>query len=213
MVCRNVSFHNPQSVIRDLTVAFAKLIPFDRPLVGAAIPGQAGRFYSESELAKRDEAAYARGVDDARALADQELVEFRSDVQRLSEVVFKKLTAVEPALVTQLRDALPALAVEIARRLLAGYEPPPEVVSRICSEALEQIFPERENLELVVSPRDADLLEKLNPEWLQRYPGLRLRRDSGLTPGDCQVRSRFGLTDARLEAKLEALQNSLVPNF
>ncbi len=194
-------------------MAFAKLIPFDRPLVGAAIPGQAGRFLSESELAERDDAAYQRGVDDARALADQELVEFRADIQRLSEGVFSKLSNLEPVLVAQLRDELPGLAVEIARRLLAGYEPPPEVMARICEEALAQVFPERDNLELVIAPRDAALLEKLNPDWLQRYPGLRIRSEPSLTAGDCQVRSRFGLTDARLETKLNALQSSLNPTM
>jgi flagellar assembly protein FliH len=194
-----------------ITVAFAKLISFDRPLVSAAIHGQAGRFLSETELAEREEAAYARGVDAARSLADQQMVDFRADIQELSEGVFKKLLSIEPTLVAQLRDSLPPLAVEIARRLLAGYEPPAEVIARICAEALAEIFPERENLELVVSPRDAALLQELNPEWLQRYPGLRLRADPMLKPGDCQVRSRFGLTDARLDTKLNALQSSLAP--
>lgn len=192
-------------------MAFAKLIPFDRPLFSAAIPGQAGRFCSESELAAVEEAAYARGVDEARGLADQQMVDMRADLGRLSEGVFDKLAAIEPALLSQLRDALPGLAVEIARRLLAGYEPPPEVVSRVCEEALTEIFPERENLELAVCPRDAALLQEVNPDWLQRYPGLRIRADSTLVPGDCLVRSRFGLTDARLSTKLTAMQNSLAP--
>lgn len=194
-------------------MAFSKLITFDRPLAGAAIPGQAGRYLSESELAARDEAAYSRGVDAQRALADQDLVEFRADIQQLSEGVFSKLTNIEPALTAQLRETLPTLAVEIARRLLAGYEPPPEVIARVCEEALAEIYPERENLELLVAPRDAELLQKLNPDWLQRYPGLRLRADTTLVPGDCQVRSRFGLTDARLETKLNALQSSMTPHL
>ena len=48
-------------------MAYAKLIPFDRPLAGAAIPGTAGHFCSEVELAARDEKSYHRGIDDARA--------------------------------------------------------------------------------------------------------------------------------------------------
>ena len=192
-------------------MAYAKLIPFDRALVGAAIPGQPGRMCSESELAARDEAAYQRGVDAARALADQQMVEFRADMEHLGDGVFKKLAQIEPSMTLQLRDSLPALAVEIARRLLAGFEPPAEVVCRICEEALAEIFPERDNLELAVSPRDAALLEKINPDWLRRYPGLRIRADAALHPGDCQVRSRFGLTDARLQTKLTALQSSLAP--
>lgn len=190
-------------------MAYSKLVPFDRKLTGAAIAGQAGRFYHEAELVARDENSYQRGVDAARELADQQMVEFRADIEQLSEGVFKKLGQVEPTLVAQLRDALPGLAVDIARRLLAGYEPPAEVISKLCEEALAGVFPERNNLELAIAPRDAELLEKLNPAWLQRYPALRIRADATLRPGDCQVRSRFGLTDARIDTKLAALQHSL----
>ncbi len=192
-------------------MAFAKLIAFDRALSSVVVPGQNGKFCSEAELAQRENAAYQRGVDAARALADQQMVEFRADIEQLGDGVFKKLSAIEPTLVMQLRDTLPALALDIARRLLAGYEPPPEIVSRICEEALAEIFPERENLELSVAPRDAALLEKLNPAWLRSFPGLRIRAEATLSPGDCQVRSRFGLTDARLQTKLTALEHNLSP--
>lgn len=190
-------------------MAYAKLIAFDRALSGVTVAGQSGRFYTEAELTAREEGAYQKGVDASRALADQQMVEFRADIEQLGDGVFQKLAAVEPALVAQVRDALPALALDLARRLLAGYEPPAEVVSKLCEEAIAEIFPERNNLELSVAPRDAALLEKLNPAWLSRYPGLRIRAEASLKPGDCQVRSRFGLTDARLEAKLSALEHSL----
>ena len=109
------------------------------------------------------------------------------------------------------RGVDPALGLEIARRLLAGYEPPSEVVSRLCDEALAELFPERENLELLVSPRDAHILESLHPEWKERYPGLRISCEPTLVPGDCQVRSRFGLIDGRIATKLGALESSLSP--
>ena len=193
-------------------MAFAKLIAFDRPLSGVSAPGFVGQMWSEAETVRREGVAYQRGVDAARALADQHMVEFRVDIEQLGEGVFKQLANVEPRIIAQLRDTLPGLAVEIARRLLAGYEPPAEVVSRICEEALNEIFPERDNLELTVSPRDAAIIEKLSPDWLRRYPGLRIRSEATLRPGDCQVRSRFGLTDARLDTKLAALQHSLTPH-
>jgi flagellar assembly protein FliH len=189
-------------------VGYSKLIAFDRPLAAAVLPGQ-GRVYTETEVAAKCEEAYRKGVDSARAAADQQMVEFRHDIEQFSDGVLKKLTALEPSLVAQLRDALPGLAVDIAHRLLAGYEPPVETIERLCREALEQLFPEREGLELALSPRDASLLTELNPEWMQRYPGLRVRTDSTLQPGDCLVRSRFGLTDARQQTKLAALRHSL----
>ena len=190
---------------------FAKLIAFDRPLTGVSAPGQVGRIYVETEVAQATQAAYRSGVDDARGAADQQMVEFRADIEQLRDGVFNKIAQMEPMLVAQLREALPGLAVEIARRLLAGYEPPPEVISQLCEEALSQLFPERENLELVVGPRDAEFLTKLNPEWKERYPGLRIRVENTLGPGDCQVRSRFGLTDARQQVKLTALAHGLLP--
>jgi flagellar assembly protein FliH len=192
-------------------MAYAKLIAFDRRLSGAAIPGQTGRFCSEAELAALAEAAYRRGINDTRALADQQMVDFRADVEQLSDGVMQRLGGVEAALFAQLREALPGLALELSRRLLAGYEPPADVISRLCEETLAELFPERENLELAVSERDAALLTMLNPAWMQRYPGLRIRTDAALAPGDCQVRSRFGLTDARQSTKLTALRQSLIP--
>lgn len=187
----------------------SKIIAFDRPLATAAIPGRAGRLCTEVELAAMAQAAYNRGVDAARALADQQLVQFRADVEQLSEGVLKKLSGLESVLIEQLRATLPDLALDLARRLFAGYEPSAEVISRLCSETLAELLPERENLEIAVSARDAALLNELNPDWIQRYPGLRIRVEPSFGPGDCQVRSRFGLTDARRQTKLAALTRSL----
>jgi flagellar assembly protein FliH len=190
-------------------MALHKLIAFDRRLSGAFLPGANGRMYNEVEVSEQMHAAYRRGAEAVRAASDQQWVELRSEMDRLSHGILERLSTIEPAVLEQLREVLPGLAVEIARRLLAGYEPPPEIVERLCCEALEQLFPEREGLELSLSPRDADLLARINPDWLQRYPGLRMRADPTLVPGDCQVRSRFGLTDARQETKLAALARSL----
>ncbi|HEY0967459.1 MAG TPA: FliH/SctL family protein [Opitutaceae bacterium] len=192
-------------------MTYTKLVAFDRPLAGVSRPGASARACTEAELAELTQAAYRRGVDSARALADQQMVEFRADVEQLSEGVLKKIAGVEPILLAQLREALPGLAIEIARRLLAGYEPPAEVVGRLCEEALAELFPERDNLELTLCPRDSDLLKELNPGWMQRFPGLSVRTEASFKPGDCQVRSRFGVTDARRETKLTALAHSLVP--
>lgn len=190
-------------------MSFAKLIAFDRPLTGAVIPGRGGRMFSEADVAARAEEAYRKGVDSTHAMMDQRLVEMRVEMEQLSDGVLRQLSNVEPALLTQLRDALPSLAIDISRRLLAGYEPPAEIVERLCHEALEQLFPERDGLEISLCPRDAALLEQVNPGWMARYPGLKVKHDANLTLGDCQVRSRFGLTDARQTTKLTVLEHGL----
>ena len=84
-----------------------------------------------------------------------------------------------------------------------------DVRARDQPQGSERTPRERDGLELALCPRDAALLNSLNPAWLQSYPGLRIRTDAALAPGDCQVRSRFGLTDARQHVKLAALEHSL----
>ena len=187
-----------------------RLIAFDRSLSGATIPGHSAQMYTESDLAAARGAAYREGADSARGFGERQLVEFRDEVQTLQDGLFVGLSEIEGALLGQLRTALPDLALELARRLLAGFEPPPELLEKLCVEALEQLYPERDNLELSVSPRDAALLAKLTPGLESRYPNLRIRPDGALAPGDCQVRSRFGITDARQSAKLAAIQHELV---
>ena len=191
--------------------AHNKLVAFDRPLTGISMIGhQEARIYSEAEISALRQKAYQEGSDSARGFANQQLVEFRADVQAMQEGLFQKLATTDTDLQTQLREALPSLAVEIARRLLAGYEPTGEQVMKLCEETLSQLYPERDNLELFLCPRDGALLEQLAVDWKTRHPGLRVVVDAALGPGDCQVRSRFGLTDARRQAKLEALTRELL---
>jgi flagellar assembly protein FliH len=186
-----------------------KLVRFDRPLSGALIPGHSVRVYTDTEVEALRREAFRQGQDAGQAFAQRQMVEIRADVQQLQDGIFGKLVDLEPVLLGQIRSALPDLALDLARRLMAGFEPTPEIIERICGEALDQLLPERENLELILSPRDARLLEELNPAWLQRYPGLKVRADTALATGDCQVRSRFGLTDARRVTKLETLSLGL----
>ncbi|WP_221030028.1 FliH/SctL family protein [Actomonas aquatica] len=185
------------------------LIRFDRPLRGARISGQLAPV-SHEDMEKARTEAYQQGQDAARAFADQQMVEVRTELQALQDGIFRALGEIEPSLVQQVREALPELVLESTRRLLEGFEPDPDQVSRICQDTLEQLYPETNNLELRLSSRDADLLDKLSPDWLRRYPEMRITRDSHLRPGDCVVHSRFGVTDARLDAKLQNLGHELL---
>ncbi len=188
---------------------FTSLIAFDRPLASAIVKGQQGRYYTEGEIAALTQQAYHRGGDDARAATSQQIVEMRVDLEGFRDSAFSKIPVLEKQFQDQLQEALPSLTVEIARRLLAGFEPDASTVNKLCTETLAQLFPERDNLELSLNSRDYAMLTRLSPDWLERYPGLKIREDASLKPGDCLVRSRFGLTDARLDTKLNALSHAL----
>lgn len=185
-----------------------KIVFFDRPLesvqrqhASAAIP--------EDEVNRRIEEAFRQGAAQERHKASQEIDALRAEMAALSAGALGKMINLEEILTRQIQQALPSLALEIADRMLAGFQPPVDAVERLCKEALEQLYPERDGLELSLCPRDLALLQSLNPDWVKRYNGLRLVADDGLSPGDCVVRSRFGLTDARQKTKLASLAHSL----
>jgi flagellar assembly protein FliH len=187
----------------------SKLISFDRPLLAAVGAGDTTLRHTETELANARTAGYRDGYDAAHAFFDVQIAQFRDEVHALQHGLLHSLPNLEAGMTQQLRSGLPLLALDIARRILAGFEPDADLLVKLCEEALEQLYPERENLELVVSTRDAGLLQKNMADIESRYPGLRLRVDATMRPGDCQVRSRFGLTDARLDAKLSAIHHEL----
>jgi len=191
-------------------MAFRHKILFDRPFASVKATTPSKRLYTEAEVAVIRTQTRDEGGEVARSFANQQLVEFRAEVQALQEGLFEKLSRVEPDLLEQLRATLPALAIEISRRLLAGYEPSAEQVRALCEDTIAQIYPEREQLEVLLAPRDSALLEDVSGDWKAQYPGLRVTTDPTLGPGDCQVRSRFGIADARRKVKLETLSRELL---
>ncbi len=185
------------------------IVAFDRPLL-AVRTADAPRLYTDADLAAARAAGQREGGDAARAFTNQQIVELRSELQELHAGLIRRLSAAHDELVAQVRSALPALAVELGQRLLSGFVPPPELVEKLCREALDQLYPERQGLELVVGPRDAAVLDRLLPAWRVHFPELKVTIDDTLAPGDCLVRSRFGVTDARASAKLDSLREELL---
>lgn len=186
------------------------LVLFDRPLLSASVlPPSTGRYWSDAEIDELCIQARREGAEQARQAAGQDLLELRSEVQQLQEQTLAAVAHAAERLAAQVRDALPALALEVGRRLLAEFEPPAEVVERICRTSLEELFPETRDLQLVLSARDAELLDRTAPAWRRDYENLTIVVDSALGPGDCLVRSRFGIVDARRATRLRALQETL----
>lgn len=186
------------------------VLAFDRPLIAVQPAVGALREHTAGELIAARVSGYEAGQDAAHDFSNQQIVELRAEMQQLQEGILTRLGQAQDELTAQVRRALPELAVEIGQRLLAGFVPPPELVEKLCREALDQLYPERDGLELVVGPRDAAVLERLVPSWRAHFTNLRITIDDTLNPGDCLVRSRFGVTDARGESKIASLKQELL---
>lgn len=141
-----------------------------------------------------------------KALAKVALAEVK--VKQLGEV----LSALErefKGLVKEISERMPDIAISIVRRILGGLTLEVAQVEAIVTEVLKENAPEGEVLEVLLSERDYDLLEKEEDGLGKRYPGIKFERNGSLNSGDCLIKSRFGLVDATINTKLKQIRQEL----
>jgi len=191
------------------TVLFSAPFSLTKEVVADSSEVSPARIYTAAEL----EAEYQRGRLDGAREADQgvdrRFVEFRAEISSVISGLFERLAAADTLVSEQLRSCLPDLTVEVARRVLHGHTPSPDEVERICAHALAAVFPEVSDLEVVVGERDHEIVQRLLPGWSASYPGIKVSVNAGFSPGECQVRSRFGTIDAKHESKLRVLRREI----
>ena len=115
------------------------VLAFDRPLIAVQPAVGALREHTAGELIAARVAGYEAGQDAAHDFSNQQIVELRAEMQQLQEGILTRIGQAQDELTAQVRRALPELAVEIGQRLLAGFVPPPELVEKLCREALDQL--------------------------------------------------------------------------
>lgn len=155
------------------------------------------------------EAAFRKGFQEANDLLARQILEQRAEIAQLQDSVFLSLAKQAEAITHQVSHMLPDLVIEIARRVLAGIEPDADAVRRIVAETLAEISPGSTDVEIWLNPKDLSLIQNLDPGLEQKFPGIALRADPELIPGDCRAKSRFGAIDARISTKLQNVARSL----
>ncbi len=162
-------------------------------------------------LAAAREAGYRQGRVDADAAFAVQLMSQRQEVSELADGVLRRLADQGTTLARQARGCVPALVMNIVRRLLAGALPDEDRVARLVEQALAEAPADpAQALEVALSPADLQRLETMGGDALRaRHPNLSLRADPALAPNDCLVRGDFGLIDARMEVKLKAVEGLL----
>ena len=158
-------------------------------------------------------ASYERGRSDGeRAMGDQ-LIRQRAELVELQTGVLTALRESIPQVARECEQALVALALEVAQKLVAGLPVSPEMVEAAVKEALAQVEDGAE-VTALLHPDDLALLERMtSPQPLPLGAGERVRYSPSaqVSRGGCLVQTRFGLIDGRRETKLEVLKKALAP--
>ena len=150
------------------------------------------------------------GYEEASQALNLQILEQRAQIANLQENTLRAISNQFANLLEDVRRALPALALEVARRALAGIQLDAGQVKAVANETLAEIAQGTSGVRLKLSPNDLALVKELAEEFGQKYPDLELVADPSLHSGDCVASSHFGTIDARLAGKLENIANALL---
>ncbi len=186
-----------------------KTLSLDEPLTGLRISYDGEPRIDASAHKEALEDAYRKGYDEASQQFNQQINDFRSDVNALRERTFSALEGKFGVIMEEAREALMTLTHECVRRTLGGIELDGQIVLSIVNSAIEDSGLDDEKMEIRLNPMDADLLADLESDLKKAHPRLSVVPDEGLNRGDCMLSSRFGKVDGLLATKLDRLKDGL----
>jgi flagellar assembly protein FliH len=165
----------------------------------------------ESRVRAAEQAAYERGRQDAEKNLGEQLVQQRNELLELQQGALESLRNAVPDVIQQTEGALFQIALESAKKIVAGIPIDSALVEAVVREAVTQT---KETAEITIQlhPDDLALLHKHPSPILQGLPEagpLKFIGSSEITRGGCLVQTRFGLLDARRETKIEQLRESI----
>jgi flagellar assembly protein FliH len=165
---------------------------------------------AKETLQAAHENGFQKGFEEASQTLTLQFLEQRTQLANLQEQTLKAISCQFASLLEEVRRALPSLAIDVARRALAGTTLDSIQVEAIAKEVLAELAPGTPDIKLRLCPDDLLLVEALAEEFGQNYPGLELVADPNLSSGDCLADSPFGTIDARVAGKLGNIAQALL---
>jgi len=192
-----------------------------------------------SEADMREQTALQAGKNEALNEARREFQRIRSEFGQRHEEILAAVQKQFFEMVNELIRRLPELTLALTERVLGGIQLDRDAVVGIATSLIGEFASEDEKLEVYLSPDDLQILkagDKLAEEkaedlpdtddfsgaiaglfeglggddaLLEGYPNVVFHEDPELGPGDCQIKSRFGLVDGRLLTKLAKVREEL----
>ncbi len=158
------------------------------------------------------DSSYKTGYEDASSQYNQQILDFRSEINALREGMFSQLEDKFLNIVGEAREALMTLTYECVQQTLGGFEMQVEAVEAIVEGVVKEAGLDDERMEVRLHSADIALLAELDSDLRAKHPGLEFVADDMLRRGDCVLSSRFGKIDGTLSNKMLKLGESLRPS-
>jgi len=189
---------------------WSETITLPKPLRQLRLRGDAG---ADARLAAEEElrASYERGRRDAEQALSEQMLQQRAEVHELMRGALNSLRQAVPQIVRDTENAMIALSLSVAQKLVAGLPISAAMIETVVRDALAQIEGTAQ-FTVRLHPADLDLLQKSDSPLLGAGDGsqeFRFLASPEVTRGGCLVQTQFGTVDARRETKYDLLQRML----
>jgi flagellar biosynthesis/type III secretory pathway protein FliH len=165
----------------------------------------------QEHLHEREKTAYEGGRREGENALGAQLLQQRNEMNELQNGVVHSLQQMLPRMAQEMETALVQLALEAAKKMVAGMEIDAKTVEMVVREALRQVQ-DMSEVSIRLHPDDLALLRKHGSPLLEGLPEtgpLRFVASTEVTRGGCIIVTRFGLVDALRETKLEQLRKAV----
>jgi flagellar assembly protein FliH len=190
---------------------WADTIFFNQPLRDVCLLAGAPAQDWQQFLRDREQTAFENGRRAGESALSEQLLQQRNETIELQRGILTSLQAALPKVAHEAETALIELALESAKKIVAGMPVDAAMVESTVREALRQAEDSAE-INIQLHPEDLALLRQHQSEILNGLPDsgpMRFTHSSEVGRGGCIIQTRFGLIDARRETKIEQLRQSL----
>jgi flagellar assembly protein FliH len=189
---------------------WSETLALPEPLRRVHLKGEAG---AEARLAAEEavRASYEQGRREAEKALSGQLFQQRTEMHELMRGVLDSLRQAVPQIMRDTENAMIALSLSVAQKLVAGIPISAAMVEGVVRDALAQIEGTAQ-FTVRLHPADLELLQKSDSPLLAGGDGakeFRFLSSPEVTRGGCLVQTQFGTVDARRETKFDLLQRTL----
>lgn len=186
-------------------------IKFSAPLRGVRLRKPPTASEWERRIAEASEAAFRRGMAEGRQAGEEQLRQLRADFDAKQSGVLESLRRAVPQVIRDCEGALVSLALETARKLVAGLPISAEMIEAAVREAISKAEDSSEFF-VHLHPEDLALLRQNSSPLLASVPGgdvVHFHASNEVARGGCLVYTRFGLIDAQRETKMQQIREAI----
>ena len=190
---------------------WADTILFEEPLRDVRLLMSSPAQDWKSYLRETEQLAFERGRREGESSLNGQIIAQRNETLELQRGIFLSLQRSLPQVAHAAESALIEIALESAKKVVAGIPVDAAMIEATVRDALRQTEDTAE-ISVQLNPEDLALLRQLQSPLLAGLPEigpLRFSSSPEVTRGGCMVQTRFGMVDARRETKFEQLRQSL----